>query len=316
MGSKELNLHHTEDKKATLPATSTVLSSSPSSWTLVYKYADLQEQNRVLCFPLLWISSNLLPNDGDRTFYLWDLWKCNCSVLVRITHENVSENYPKEVHRGFLWDTVQYDAVELSAFCLLRNAEGMDSPSFRPTTCWCGPSTAPALCWRPSTSLSSSSTPPKKAKRRMLGLLALLSSVFAAVALVSFFALHGVSRKLLCGFAASIFSICMYASPLSIMRLVIQTKSVEYMPFLLSLFSFLCGSSWFVFGLLGRDPFIIVPNGCGAALGAAQLVLYAIYRNRGEEKVASSGEAMERGDAKTARETDDSNEKGSPNMHV
>ncbi|KAG0496472.1 hypothetical protein HPP92_001163 [Vanilla planifolia] len=157
---------------------------------------------------------------------------------------------------------------------------------------------------------------PKKAKRRMLGLLALLSSVFAAVALVSFFALHGVSRKLLCGFAASIFSICMYASPLSIMRLVIQTKSVEYMPFLLSLFSFLCGSSWFVFGLLGRDPFIIVPNGCGAALGAAQLVLYAIYRNRGEEKVSSSGEAMERGDAKTARETDDSNEKGSPNMQV
>lgn len=30
------------------------------------------------------------------------------------------------------------------------------------------------------------------------------------------------------------------------------------MPFLLSLFVFLCGTSWFVFGLLGRDPFIAV----------------------------------------------------------
>ncbi|RRT40145.1 hypothetical protein B296_00049046 [Ensete ventricosum] len=78
-------------------------------------------------------------------------------------------------------------------------------------------------------------------------------------------------------------------------RLVIKTKSVEYMPFLLSLFVFLCGTSWFVYGLLGGDPFVTVlfsvhilqrwwmvqvPNGCGSALGAMQLILYTIYRNR------------------------------------
>ncbi|KAG8078678.1 hypothetical protein GUJ93_ZPchr0007g4683 [Zizania palustris] len=39
-------------------------------------------------------------------------------------------------------------------------------------------------------------------------------------------------------------------------RLVMKTKSVEFMPFLLSLSVFLCGTSWFVYGLLGRDPFI------------------------------------------------------------
>ena len=95
----------------------------------------------------------------------------------------------------------------------------------------------------------------------------------------------------------------------SIQRLVIKTKSVEYMPFLLSLAVFLCGTSWFIYGLLGRDPFVTVrvvppaagarvqlkqlidligvrsflfgqiPNGCGSFLGAVQLVLYAIYRN-------------------------------------
>ncbi|XP_074576635.1 bidirectional sugar transporter SWEET1a-like [Curcuma longa] len=121
---------------------------------------------------------------------------------------------------------------------------------------------------------------PKKGKAKMLGLLSLVLSIFAGVALVSLLALHGQHRKVFCGFAAAIFSICMYASPLSIMRLVIRTKSVEYMPFLLSLFVFLCGTSWFVYGLLGRDPFVAVPNGCGSVLGAMQLILYAIYRNK------------------------------------
>uniref|UniRef100_A0A7C8YNB0 Bidirectional sugar transporter SWEET n=2 Tax=Opuntia streptacantha TaxID=393608 RepID=A0A7C8YNB0_OPUST len=99
---------------------------------------------------------------------------------------------------------------------------------------------------------------PKKEKLKIGGLLALILSVFAAVALVSYFALHGNMRKVFCGVAASVFSIIMYGSPLSIMRLVIKTKSVEYMPFFLSLFCFLCGTSWFIFGLLGRDPFVAV----------------------------------------------------------
>lgn len=58
---------------------------------------------------------------------------------------------------------------------------------------------------------------PKKVRTKMLGLLMLVLTVFSTVALVSLFALHGNTRKLLCGFAASIFSILMYASPLSIM---------------------------------------------------------------------------------------------------
>lgn len=120
---------------------------------------------------------------------------------------------------------------------------------------------------------------PKKGRKKMLVLLGLVIAVFATVVLVSLLALHGKGRKLFCGLAATIFSICMYASPLAIMRLVIKTKSVEYMPFFLSLFVFLCGTSWFIYGLLGRDPFVAVPNGFGCGLGALQLILYAIYRN-------------------------------------
>ncbi|KAH9332028.1 hypothetical protein KI387_004136, partial [Taxus chinensis] len=96
----------------------------------------------------------------------------------------------------------------------------------------------------------------KKYRAKLFGLLVIVLTVFAIIVLVSLFALHGSGRKLLCGLAAAIFSICMYASPLSIMRMVIKTKSVEYMPFFLSLFVFLCGTSWFVFGFTGGDPFV------------------------------------------------------------
>ncbi|XP_074573666.1 bidirectional sugar transporter SWEET1b-like [Curcuma longa] len=116
------------------------------------------------------------------------------------------------------------------------------------------------------------------------------AALLAAVAVISLALLDDRPRKLFCGFAAAAFSICMYASPLSIVRLVIETKSVEYMPFLLSLFVFLCGTSWFIFGLLGHDPFLSVPNGCGSALGAMQqLLLYTIYRKSRASKQGANG---------------------------
>nr|ACU19281.1 unknown [Glycine max] len=142
---------------------------------------------------------------------------------------------------------------------------------------------------------------PRKEKAKILGLFTFVLSVFSAVVFVSLFALHGNSRKLFCGFAAAIFSIIMYGSPLSIMRLVIKTKSVEFMPFFLSLFVFLCGTSWFIFGLLGRDPFVAVPNGVGSALGTTQLILYFIYRdNKGVtgKQAPTEEESMEIGDVK------------------
>ncbi|KAG8378157.1 hypothetical protein BUALT_Bualt08G0108800 [Buddleja alternifolia] len=141
---------------------------------------------------------------------------------------------------------------------------------------------------------------PKKEKFKIMGLLLCILAVFSTIALVSSFAIHKPNQKqLICGFAASIFSIIMYASPLSVMRMVIKTKSVEYMPFLLSLFVFLCGTCWFIYGLIGNDKFLYVPNGFGCLLGTMQLILYAIYRNnKGDIQKPTTDATLEMGLAK------------------
>lgn len=81
------------------------------------------------------------------------------------------------------------------------------------------------------------------------------------------------------GLICAALNIIMYASPLSAMKTVVMTKSVEYMPFLLSFFFFMNGGIWAFYAVLHRDIYLLVPNGTGCLLGAAQLVLYAIYMN-------------------------------------
>jgi solute carrier family 50 (sugar transporter) len=88
---------------------------------------------------------------------------------------------------------------------------------------------------------------------------------------------------------------------------VITTKSVEYMPFFLSLVSFLNGVCWTAYALIRFDPYVTVstcvqekssclcmqfpklnhmscsryimqiPNGLGTLSGLIQLILYACY---------------------------------------
>ncbi|KAH9317300.1 hypothetical protein KI387_019069, partial [Taxus chinensis] len=117
---------------------------------------------------------------------------------------------------------------------------------------------------------------PPKYKSKILGLFVAELVLFAVIAAVSMAVLHHNARSVFVGVIAATLSVCMYAAPLSIMKTVIDKKSVEFMPFFLSLFVFFCSLSWFVYGVLGRDLFVAVPNGLGTVLGAAQLVLYEI----------------------------------------
>ncbi|KAF3456242.1 hypothetical protein FNV43_RR00892 [Rhamnella rubrinervis] len=121
---------------------------------------------------------------------------------------------------------------------------------------------------------------PAKMKAKTGILIGILDVGFVAAAiLVTRLALEGDARIDAIGLLCAALNIIMYASPLSAMKTVVTSKSVEYMPFWLSFFLFLNGGIWTLYAFLVRDYFLGVPNGAGFLLGTAQLVLYAIYRN-------------------------------------
>ncbi|KAJ0100587.1 hypothetical protein Patl1_20314 [Pistacia atlantica] len=106
--------------------------------------------------------------------------------------------------------------------------------------------------------------------------------VFSITAIISGFLFHDHHhRKVFVGSVALVASVAMYGSPLVVVKQVIQTKSVEFMPFYLSFFSFIASSLWMAYGLLSHDLFLASPNLVGSPLGILQLVLYCKYRKRG-----------------------------------
>ncbi|KAL4202848.1 hypothetical protein AMTRI_Chr02g265580 [Amborella trichopoda] len=117
---------------------------------------------------------------------------------------------------------------------------------------------------------------PKNVKVKTAMLVLVLNVGFLGlVIMVTMLLLHAPLRLQVVGFLSAALTLGMYASPMAVMRRVIVTKSVEYMPF----FLFLNGGVWFLYSLLVGDFFIGVPNGIGFILGATQLIVYAVYRN-------------------------------------
>ncbi|CAI9771977.1 unnamed protein product [Fraxinus pennsylvanica] len=96
-----------------------------------------------------------------------------------------------------------------------------------------------------------------KKKVTMLTIPVLVLSCITAI--LSAFVFHDHRhRKAFVGSIGLVASVAMYGSPLVVVKQVIQTKSVEFMPFYLSFFSFLASSLWMAYGLLGHDLFLAV----------------------------------------------------------
>ncbi|KAK4847069.1 hypothetical protein QYF36_025192 [Acer negundo] len=119
-----------------------------------------------------------------------------------------------------------------------------------------------------------------KARIQTLKLLLLLNVFgFGMICLLTFFLAKGTTRVKIIGYICMAFSLSVFVAPLCIVRKVIRTKSVEYMPFTLSFFLTLGAVTWFLYGLLIKDVNIALPNVLGFFFGVLQMVLYMIYRN-------------------------------------
>ncbi|KAI4331082.1 hypothetical protein MLD38_029305 [Melastoma candidum] len=121
----------------------------------------------------------------------------------------------------------------------------------------------------------------KGARVRTMMLLASMNVVgYGTMLSMTFILSKGQSRVGIVGWICMAFSLSVFAAPLCIVRKVIKTKSVEFMPLSLSVFLTLGAVVWFFYGFLLRDVFIAVPNILGFLFGVTQMVLYAIYRNK------------------------------------
>ncbi|XVE56523.1 hypothetical protein DITRI_Ditri04bG0017500 [Diplodiscus trichospermus] len=121
---------------------------------------------------------------------------------------------------------------------------------------------------------------PKQARMFTLRILILLNfGGFCSILLLSHFLAKGSNRVQLLGWICVAFATSVFAAPLSIMRQVIRTKSVEFMPFYLSFLLTLSAIMWLFYGIFLKDLYISIPNVLGFVFGLLQMVLYAVYKN-------------------------------------
>ncbi|KAD5507724.1 hypothetical protein E3N88_15427 [Mikania micrantha] len=130
---------------------------------------------------------------------------------------------------------------------------------------------------------------PKKARIESLKLIGLMIVVgFGLIVGLTQFLAHGANRVTIVGWICLVFALCVFVAPLGVVRQVIKTKSVEYMPILLSVALTLNAVTWFFYGLLLHDFNIAIPNVLGFTFGVLQMILYFVYKNKkpvSDEKV-------------------------------
>ncbi|KAJ7947217.1 Bidirectional sugar transporter SWEET [Quillaja saponaria] len=120
-------------------------------------------------------------------------------------------------------------------------------------------------------------------KLKLSAMLIAVLALFVVIVFVSIKLFDPYDRQLFVGYLSVASLTSMFASPLFVINLVIKTRSVEYMPFYLSLSTLLMSFSFFGYGMFKYDPFLYVPNGIGTILGLVQLAVYSYYSSTSAE---------------------------------
>ncbi|RCV12412.1 hypothetical protein SEVIR_2G278300v4 [Setaria viridis] len=120
---------------------------------------------------------------------------------------------------------------------------------------------------------------PRAARIRALASFLLLDvAAFSLIAVVTLELVAGPHRVKVLGSICLAFSMAVFVAPMSVIFVVIRTKSAEFMPFSLSFFLTLSAVAWFFYGLFTKDLYVTLPNVGGFFFGCVQMVLYCCYR--------------------------------------
>ncbi|XP_021767871.1 bidirectional sugar transporter SWEET7-like [Chenopodium quinoa] len=134
-------------------------------------------------------------------------------------------------------------------------------------------------------------------KKKIILIILVLGEILAvgiALALVLTFMHTSKDRTRIFGLLGDVSGVLMYASPLAVMKQVVKTKSVEYMPLAVSVTCFGSAVIWTLYAIRPFDPYVVAPNAIGCFLGLAQLILYAAYYKSTKQQMAAKEVAEEK----------------------
>lgn len=123
-------------------------------------------------------------------------------------------------------------------------------------------------------------------RRKVLRMCSIAAAGLVIVMIYVILATAGVTREShreiekIMGYISVVINICMYGSPLEVMRNVIRIKSAAALPIAFSATSFVNCALWVAFGVADNDMFVLTPNAIATALSAIQIALYLIYPPR------------------------------------
>lgn len=102
-------------------------------------------------------------------------------------------------------------------------------------------------------------------------LIILIAICVSLVLSVHFFGMH-IFHPL--GIVCLILNVSDFAAPLAGIKVVIRRRATSTLPLPLCIANFMVSSEWFLYGLLVKDFYLILPNGIGSALAFGQLFLF------------------------------------------